>query len=148
MVILIDTDIILDHFIPRQPFADNAGDILTLCFKEKCSGYIAAHSVSNIFYILRKQFSVSERKELLIDLCEFIEVAGIQKKQVINALTEENFHDFEDCLQVECAKSINADYIITRNISDFLSSPIPAILPEDFFQKMTVRVHVNGKRRI
>ncbi|MCL2186757.1 MAG: PIN domain-containing protein [Treponema sp.] len=138
MVILIDTNIILDYFVLRQPFADNACDILTLCFKEKCNGYIAAHSVSNIFYILRKQFSVSKRKELLIDLCEFIEVAGIQKKQVIDALTDEDFNDFEDRLQVECARLINADYIITRNISDFLSSPIPAILPEDFLQKMAV----------
>ena len=84
MVILIDTNIILDHLIPRQPFADSAESILTFCFEEKCSGFIAAHSITNIFYMLRKQFSTSERKKLLINLCEFIEVAGIQKKQVIN----------------------------------------------------------------
>jgi len=138
MVILIDTNIILDHLIPRQPFADSAESILTFCFEEKCSGFIAAHSVSNIFYMLRKQFSTSERKKLLINLCEFIEVAGIQKKQVINALIDEAFDDFEDSLQVECARLVNADYIITRNISDFLSSPIPAILPEDFLKKMAI----------
>jgi len=138
MVILIDTNIILDHLMPRQPFADNASDILTLCFKEKCSGYIAAHTVSNIFYILRKQFSVNKRKKLLIDLCEFIEVAGIQKNQVIAALIDEDFDDFEDRLQVECARLVNADYIITRNITDFSSSPIPAISPEDFLQKAAI----------
>ena len=76
-----------------------------------------------------------------MDLCEFIDVAGIQKKQIIDALSDEDFEDFEDFddrLQVECAKLINADYIVTRNIADFSSSPVPAILPEVFLQKITV----------
>jgi len=134
MVILIDTNIILDHLISRQPFMDNSNKILTLCFQQKCDGYIAAHTIPNIFYILRKQFSESERKKMLIELCEFIEVAGIHKSQVINALTNENFKDLEDCLQVECAKLIHADYILTRNIDDFSFSSIPAILPEKFLE--------------
>ncbi|MCL1812701.1 MAG: PIN domain-containing protein [Treponema sp.] len=137
MVILIDTNVILDHLISRQPFVDIADGILQLCFEQKCSGYIAAHSITNIFYIIRKHFSTSERKGILLELCEFIEVAGIQKKQVIDALVNEDFDDIEDRLQVECARSVNADYIVTRDITDFVNSPIPAILPEDFLQKMT-----------
>jgi len=135
MVILIDTNIILDYLIARQPFMDNADKVLRLCLEQKCGGYIAAHSITNIFYILRRQFSVSERKKMLIELCEFIEVAGIQKKQVIDALVNEDFNDLEDRMQVECARLVNADYIITRNITDFSSSPIPAILPEDLLHK-------------
>jgi len=138
MVILIDTNIILDYLIARQPFMDNADDILRLCSQQKCSGYIAAHSVSNIFYILRKQFSVIERKKMLIELCDVIEIAGIQKKQIIDALVNEDFGDLEDRLQVECALAVNADYIVTRNIVDFSASPIPAILPENFLQKIAV----------
>ena len=136
MVILIDTNVILDHLIPRQPFVDIANDVFNLCFDQRCNGYIAAHSITNIFYILRRQFSVSERKSLLMNLCEFIEVAGIQKEQVINALVDEDFHDFEDRLQVECAMFVNADFIITRNPADFSTSPVPAILPEAFLQRM------------
>jgi predicted nucleic acid-binding protein len=123
----------------RQPFADIAGDILRSCFQQKCKGYIAAHSITNIFYILRKQFSASERKRMLIELCEFIEVAGIQKKQVIDALVNEDFDDLEDRLQVECARAVNAEYIVTRNIADFTTSIILAILPEDLLQKIVVR---------
>jgi hypothetical protein len=122
----------------RQPFADIAGDILRLCFQQKCKGYIAAHSITNIFYILRKQFSTSERKEMLIELCEFVEVVGIQKKQVIDALVNEDFDDLEDRLQVECARAVDVEYIVTRNITDFTASPIPAILPENLLQKMKI----------
>jgi len=137
MVILIDTNVILDGFIARQPFTENAKEVLRICFEKECNGYIAAHSITNIFYILRKQFPVNERKKMLIELCEFVEVAGIQKKQIMDALINEDFDDFEDRLQVECAMMVNAGYIITRNITDFSTSPIPAILPEDFLQKIT-----------
>ena len=139
MVILIDTNVILDYLIPRQPFMDIADEVLRLCCQEKCSGYIAAHSITNIFYILRRHFSASDRKKMLMELCGFIEVAGIQKKQVIDALANEDFDDLEDLLQAECAKAVNADYIVTRNIADFSTSSIPAILPEDLLQ------HYNGK---
>ena len=138
MVILIDTDIILDYLISREPFVDNADKILSLCFQQKCSGYIAAHSITNIFYILRRNFSASKRKEMLMELCEFIEVAGIHKKQVIDALANEDFDDLEDRLQVECARMVKADYIVTRNIADFTGSPIQVVSPEELLKKMAV----------
>ena len=50
MIILVDTNVILDHLIPRQPYVDIADNILRMCFEQKCSGYIAAHSITNIFY--------------------------------------------------------------------------------------------------
>lgn len=136
MIILIDTNIILDCLIPRQPFEDNANKILQLCFEQKCTGYIAALSVTNIFYILRNQFSEIERKKLLLNLCEFIEIAGIQKKLVLDALKNDKLNDLEDCLQIECAGIVKAEYIVTRNIVDFKNSPIPAVLPEEFIKKM------------
>ena len=134
MDILIDTNVILDHLCSRQPYTDSAGKILRLCFQQDCKGYIAAHSITNIFYILRKQFSVSDRKRMLLDLCDFIDVVGIQKKQIIDALNNDDFTDLEDCIQFECAQIINAHYLITRNIADFPNSAIPVILPEDFLK--------------
>jgi len=136
MVILIDTNIFLDYLVARQPFVGNAKSVLRLCFRQECKGYIAAHSITNIFYILRNDFSASKIKKMLIELCEYIEVVGIQKKQIIDALVNEDFDDLEDRLQVECAQTVNADYIVTRNIPDFSTSPVPAILPEDFLKKV------------
>ena len=42
------------------------------------------------------------------------------------------FHDFEDCLQMCCASSFNADYIITRNVNDYNQAEVKAIMPNDF----------------
>jgi hypothetical protein len=118
-----------------MPFVDIAGTVFQYCFEKRCTGYVAAHSITNIFYILRRQFSFAERKKMLLGLCDFIEIAGIEKKQLIDALNNEVFDDLEDCLQSECAKLVNAEYIITRNTDDFAGSSIPALLPEDFLKK-------------
>ena len=47
------------------------------------------------------------------------------------ALNNQGFSDFEDCLQMECAKEVKADYIVTRNVDDFKNSEIKVMLPQD-----------------
>jgi Predicted nucleic acid-binding protein, contains PIN domain len=136
MILLIDTNVILDYLINREPFADAACEILRCCVEKRIKGYVAAHSIADIFYILRKHFSSAERKKMLRDFCELIDICGLQKIQIANALANENFNDLEDCIQAECAKSIQADYIVTRNIKDFVNSPITAILPEELLRIM------------
>ena len=76
-----------------------------------------------------------ERREALKDICQIIKVEGIDSFKIISALDNGTFDDFEDCLQEECAVAISADYIITRNVKDFLSSRIPPILPDQFLEK-------------
>jgi hypothetical protein len=71
---------------------------------------------------------------MLSKLCGFIDVTDINKQQIINAIKDERFADLEDCLQAECAASVGADYIITRNVDDFTNSIIPAIVPEKFLE--------------
>lgn len=57
MVILIDTNIIIDFLMKRQPYLEDAVKIISLCTEKKVKGYLAAHTVSNLFYILRKEYS-------------------------------------------------------------------------------------------
>lgn len=128
--VLVDTNVILDYICMREPYTETAKKIIEACQRRELVGCIAAHSVTNIFYILRKNFSVEERRLLLQDICRLFEVEGIDEYKLKSALKNENFEDFEDCLQMECAKGCHADYIVTRNIKDFGKSDIPCILPE------------------
>lgn len=66
-----------------------------------------------------------------------MKVTGVTHDKVREALSREEFKDFEDCLQDECADAISADYIVTRNISDFAKSKIRAIEPEQFLKNIT-----------
>jgi predicted nucleic acid-binding protein len=98
MVVLLDTNIIMDFLINREPFLENAKEILRKCRNKEITGYIAAYTVPTIFYILRKQFSVSEKRNMLSKLCGFVDVVGINKQQVIKAIENESFDDLEDCM--------------------------------------------------
>jgi predicted nucleic acid-binding protein len=136
MVLLLDTNILIDALIKREPYRKTAEQIISLCMEQKCTGYIAFHSIPTIYYIMRKSKYADQRRDLIYNLCQIMEVAGASKIDVLSSLRNESFSDFEDCLQVECAKVANADFIITRNIGDFAHSIIPAILPEDFLLKL------------
>ena len=57
-----------------------------------------------------------------------------QQVKLLLGLRNEDFSDFEDCLQMECAKAYGAEYIITRNIADYKMSEVKAILPEDYLK--------------
>ena len=92
------------------------------------------NGLSNMFFILRKDYTPEERGEILSGLCTVFDVEGIDKAKLLSGLANEEFSDFEDCLQMECAKSHGADYIVTRNVSDYSASDIKAIMPSEYLR--------------
>ena len=73
---------------------------------------------------------------MLLDICLIFNIIGTAKTIIINALTNDDFSDFEDCIQMECAEIAGAEYIVTRNINDFKASVIKPVLPEEFLKFM------------
>lgn len=143
MKILIDTNVLIDYITQRAPYSTDAEKIMILCKDKWINGYVASLSIMNIFYILRKKMTVEKQKKFWLALLDYIEVVGIDRKKIINVLTDQLFTDIEDCLQAECAKAFSADYIVTRNIRDFQNSPIPAILPDEFLRTVKMKTEKN-----
>ena len=110
--------------------------MIGLVTQKKIKGAVAAHSITNLWYILRKTHSDEERRNYILSLFEIFDVISIDKNRLVAALENSNFKDFEDCLQDECACAINADYIITRNAKDFESSMVKALTPEEFLENL------------
>lgn len=131
--ILVDTNVLLDYLMTREPFYEDAKKIVLACADGKTKGCIAAHSISNMFFILRKDYSAKERREVLFNLCLIFDIEGIDKVKLLSGLENEDFSDFEDCLQMECAKAYEAEYIVTRNVADYEASKIKAITPKDYW---------------
>lgn len=65
MNIFLDTNIVLDFLIQREPFFLEADKIIQIGLKSKNSLFIAAHSILNIDYIIRKFYSCAERKFII-----------------------------------------------------------------------------------
>lgn len=133
MVILIDTNVVIDFLTTREPFFESSSKVIAKCANGELAGHIAFHSIPNLWYILRR-VPEDKRRKWLIDVCGVLKVVGVNHNEVLRAIKMAEFKDFEDCLQDKCAKSINAKYIITRNVEDFNKSEVPAISPEDFLK--------------
>lgn len=136
MTILVDTNVILDILLKREPYADAARMIFTKCAEREVIGCLAAHSVPNLFYVLRKAYSQEERREFIRNLCDIFRVSDLNVEKIISAAENEEFTDFEDCLQEECAVAEMADYIVTRNTNDYRHSRIKAIEPDEFIRRL------------
>lgn len=138
MRVLIDTNVILDWLMHREPFHQHADAVLRACITGKLGGCLAAHTFSDLFYILRKDFDVPTRKELLLLLCNRFQIIIEDKPTIMTALQNENWDDLEDGLQMQCAIISKADYIITRDTGDFQASLIPAVSPEEFLDMQNI----------
>lgn len=135
---MIDTNVIIDFLIAREPFYNSALQVIKKCASGEVNGYIAFHSLPNLWYILRK-IPEETRREWLEKICKILNVTYATHEAVIKAIKMENFKDFEDCLQDRCAENVAANYIITRNTKDFETSIVSAITPEEWLKKHIAR---------
>ncbi len=132
MTVFLDTNILLDYFDPQRKNHNESKKIIYLCYKRKLLGCISVLSFTNMFYIMRKTHTINERKNLLKLLKCFLEVIQVDTDIIDRALNNDNFGDFEDCVQYECAKLANVDYIITGNIKDYKENDVACVTPEAF----------------
>ena len=132
--ILIDTDVILDFFFDREPFAENAAKILSLCESKEIKGFITPVIISNVYYLLRqtaKHEKVIEKLKMLVSITEML---VIDKDAILQAMNSD-FKDFEDALQnyaAELDKEI--DLILTRNTKDFKNSSLAVMTPDNYMK--------------
>lgn len=132
--ILIDTDVILDFFFDRQPFAENAAKIFSLCESKEIKGFVTPVIISNVYYLLRKTAKHEKVIEKLKLLVSITEIVIIDKDVILQALNSD-FKDFEDALQnysAELDKEI--DLIVTRNTKDFKNSLLAVMTPDNYIK--------------
>lgn len=132
--ILIDTDVILDFFFDREPFAENAAKILSLCESKEIKGFLTPVIISNVYYLLRQTATHEKVIEKLKMLVSITEIIVIDSDVIVQALNSP-FKDFEDALQnysAELDKEI--DLILTRNTKDFKNSSLAVMTPDNYMK--------------
>lgn len=134
MKVLIDTNIMIDALTNRDGRSGFSASVIDLCAKQVIDGYVALHSISNMYYILRKQYSDAERRTILKRYNEILKVAEVGNDVVDTAINNTAISDYEDALQYACAETVGADYIVTRNIKDYGKAEIRAISPEELLK--------------
>ncbi len=130
--VLIDTDVILDFFFEREPFAEYATEVFRRCEEKLIVGYTTPVIVSNVYYLLKKTANHQLVVEKIKQLLTIIEVTEMNKDVVVEALNSE-FKDFEDALQnFSAVQNRMISIILTRNIKDFKKSNLAVMTPETY----------------
>lgn len=137
MKVLLDTDVILDVLMDREPFSAPAAELLSLGESGQIEIFVTVISVSNIYYLLRKRFNHKMIMIQLKKLLSFVEICQIEKSSVIIAI-DSKFKDFEDALQhFSALDKPKMDWIITRNTKDYKFSEIKVSTPQKFLDSLS-----------
>lgn len=135
--IFIDTDVIIDFLIDREPHSREAAIIFTLIEQKKLKGYVTSLTFSNLYYVLRK---IESHKKVIVKLDSISRLLTILKvdQQTIKYAIASGFPDFEDSIQYNCALDYKKiDVLITRNIKDYKGSEIPVMTPADYLKMVS-----------
>lgn len=137
MRILLDSDVILDLVLSRQPHFADAHSIFLAIARNEFLAFASAIAVLNVNYFAEKEngraFALIEIGKLL----SLISVCPTDESMLKNALTSP-VTDYEDAVQCESAMAMNLDGIITRNAKDFEKSPIPVYSPCEFLEMLNI----------
>lgn len=86
MVLLIDTNILLNYLTNREDtYLEQSVEIVRRCASGEYIGYIAFHTLSTLWYVLRKR-SDSVRRQNLRDVCEIFNVATASQTEILEQL--------------------------------------------------------------
>ncbi len=131
MKLLIDANILLDVLAERERHYHNSSLIWKLCETGQADGCITALTVANLVYIMRKKLDAGTTAEMITKLQLIFTVEDFCVSDLVRA-AKMKWNDFEDAVQSAAASRIHADFIITRNTSDFIKSPVKPLSPDAF----------------
>ena len=128
--VLFDINILLDVLQKREPFFEASAKLLAAAERGEVKGFLAAHSITTLFYLIRKGKSSAEARATITEIMQFLQIAKVDQETIEIALNFE-YRDFEDAVQMISAVQCGAEFLITRNTKDYKSSLVPVIQPID-----------------
>ena len=128
---MVDINVLVDVLQRRKQFFMPSAKLCDKVAGGSLVGFVSAHAVTTIFYVMRKCADAESAEKSLDWLLSTFEIAEVGKA-VLQRARGLAFADFEDAVIAAAAEAAKCDYIITRNIADFAASPVPAISPSEF----------------
>lgn len=134
MRIMIDTNIVLDVLLKREPFLQASYEIIKQSALGKHDGFISAAAATDIYYLLRRSLKDDAKaKESMEKLLQLVGIADALGEDA-HAAVASNMADFEDALVAAIAERCQMEYVVTRNVKDFAKPPVKAIAPDEFLK--------------
>ena len=136
--VFLDTNILMDYVLFRTDEALAIEHIFDSSMDLKLSLHIAAHSLTNLFYVLRKEFTAAERNMIVLNLRALCKVAPVSGENIEKAIASGYSSDLEDALQILCAVESDCDYFITQDHALFGKCPVRTMLPHELIRELSL----------
>ncbi len=136
MIVLVDTDVLIDIALDRMPYVESSSALLDKLEQRPGTAFVAWHTLSNFYYLVTPTRGQDDTKAFLVELIRFVSVAPTTTDSLRYA-AQLTMKDFEDAMQVAAALACNAEVIATRNIRDYANAPIQACTPSSLLDILT-----------
>jgi len=133
--VLLDTNVVLDVLLDRQPFSNDSAQLMDMVDRSEMQGFLCATTVTTIHYLLAKFLGAKRSIKQVRLLLSLFEIAPVNRIVLENAVVGHS-PDYEDAVMIEAAQHAGVEYIVTRNIKDFKKSLIPVYTPAGFIQAL------------
>lgn len=137
MRVLLDTNVVLDVLLDRQPFAEAAGKIFALVEQSKIEGFLCATTITTIDYLLGQTLAPKQARAALQSLLDLFGIAPVNRPVLEQALRSD-ITDFEDAVLEQAGRLVAVDAITTRNIKDFRKSTVTVLEPIELLSTVEV----------
>lgn len=141
MRVLLDTNVVLDLILEREPFVREAATLWELHQQNKLDAHISPITLVNVFYITRKIKDREIARRAVAKLTQGLLICSTGAQVLQNALTL-SFDDYEDAVQHAAATHAGLEAIITRDPSDYAAATLPVSTPTDFLQNFFPNVQM------
>ncbi len=133
--IFLDSDVLLDLLLDREPFTDDIAEIVELCLSSNVKICVSPISITNINYIVEKLENQKKANAQTKKILKIVQVENVGQI-VINKASNSKFKDFEDAVQNYCAKEAGHQILITRNTKDYKESNLSIMTPREYLAKL------------
>ena len=136
MKILVDTNVILDFFLAREPQKEAVTELFEQIYQERIEAFTTASSVTDIYYITAKRIGDNQAREVIYNLLNILGIISVDSCDCAKAL-DLPITDYEDALVVTCAGKADVGYIISSD-KGFLceETPLARVVTAEDFLKM------------
>jgi predicted nucleic acid-binding protein len=134
--VLIDTNILLDYLLDREPFLQDAEALFNVIDSGQVVGYVTATTLTDIFYIARRQTRSIELARQAVSTTLAVMVICSVNRGILEAAFASGLADFEDAVQISCAVAQSLDAIVTRDLQGFSNSAIPVLSVRQLLEQL------------
>lgn len=128
MKIVLDTNIVLDVLLEREPFASLSINLFNAIEKKIIQGYLCATTITTIDYLLTKSVGKQSAKVYINQLLNLFAIAEVNDV-ILKAAINSDFSDFEDAVLYHSGVYTDVDGFVTRNSKDFKTASLPIYGP-------------------